>query len=58
MSEKKRTEENEIAEEALARIPALPDELKVHILHHLSTILIEKLDLPIPMLRAVLQVYF
>ena len=55
--EKKRAEENEIAEEAFTRIPALPEELKMHILHHLSATIIEKLELPISTLRAVLQVH-
>ena len=55
--EKKRAEENEIAEEAFTRIPALPEELKMHILHHLTATLIEKLELPISTLRAVLQVH-
>ena len=53
--EKRRAEENEIAEEAFTRIPDLPEELKMHILHHLSVSLIEKLELPISTLRAVLQ---
>ena len=57
VEEKKRAEENEIAEEAFTRIPHLPEELKMLILHHLSASLIEKLELPISTLRAVLQAY-
>ena len=53
--EKKRAEENVIAEEAFTYIPDLPEELKIQILHHLSVTLIEKLELPISTLRAVLQ---
>ena len=56
--EKKRAEENAIAEEAFTHIPDLPEELKMQILHHLSVSLIEKLELPISTLRAVLQVHF
>ena len=55
--EKRRAEENAIAEEAFKRIPDLPEELKIHILHHLSVTLIEKLELPTSTLRAVLQVH-
>ena len=54
--EKKRAEENEIAEEAFTRIPELPEELKMLILHHLSVSLIEKLELPFSTLRSVMQV--
>ena len=53
--EKKRAEENEIAEEAFTRIPELPEELKMLILHHLSVSLIEKLELPFSTLRSVMQ---
>ena len=55
LEEKKKAEENEIADEAFTRIPNLPEELKMHILHHLSATLIEKLELPVSTLRAVLQ---
>ena len=57
LEEKRKAEENEIAEEAFTRIPDLPEELKMLILHHLSVSLIEKLELPISTLRAVLQAF-
>ena len=55
LDEKRRAEENEIAEEAFTRIPHLPEELKMLILHHLSVSLIEKLELPFSTLRSVMQ---
>ena len=54
--EKKRVEENAIAEEAFTRIPNLPEELRMLILHHLQPTIIEKLELSVSTLRSVLQV--
>ena len=56
LEEKKRVEEDAIAEEAFARIPNLPEELRMLILHHLQPTIIEKLELSVSTLRSVLQV--
>ena len=54
-AEKKRTEEEGIAEEACSRICHLPEELKILILHHLDLSLLHRLNLAGPHLRSVLQ---
>ena len=47
---------SKVADEACVRIMHLPEELKIHILHHLAVKQLELLHLPPITLRAVLQV--
>jgi len=53
---KRKAEEKQKAEEACSRIPDLPGELQVYILHHFPLKQLEQLELPVPLLRLVLQV--
>lgn len=53
--EKRKAEEKQTADEACSRISELPGELQVCILHHLPLKQLQQLELPVPLLRLVLQ---